>query len=74
MTPESAAAWLKALGGRRFLLTVGCGIVDTILLCAGILPSAEYVTLTLATVAVYVGAGTYQKHSEAKNGTSDRTS
>jgi len=48
-------------GGRRFLLTVGAGIVYTGLLIFGKLDITGYVTLQVATVAVYIGANTVQK-------------
>lgn len=48
-------------GGRRFLLTVGAGIVYTALLVLGFLDPTAYVTLQVATVAVYIGANTVQK-------------
>lgn len=52
---------LDTLGGRRFMLTVGCGVVNAALLYWGKLSDGGYVTITLATVAAYVGANTYQK-------------
>lgn len=53
-------------GGRRFLLTVGCGLVNAILLWFGKLDTGSYTAITLATVAVYIGANTYQKKEELK--------
>lgn len=49
------------IGGRRFLMTIGCGIVSAILLWCGKLTSSDYTTITIATVAVYIGGNTYQK-------------
>lgn len=48
-------------GGRRFVLTVGAGIVYTALRIFDKLDIAGYVTLQVATVAVYIGANTVQK-------------
>ena len=50
-----------AWGGRRFLLTVGAGIVYTVLRLIDKLDITGYVTLQVATVAVYIGANTAQK-------------
>ena len=52
---------LARFGGRRFVLTVGAGIVYTGLLVFGKLDATAYVTLQVATVAVYIGANTVQK-------------
>jgi hypothetical protein len=57
---------IAAAGGRRFVMTVGAGFVDTALLVGGYISEQTYLTLTLATVAVYIGAGTYQKTQEMK--------
>lgn len=48
-------------GGRRYVLTVGAGVVYTVLLTLGFLDPTAYVTLQVATVAVYIGANTAQK-------------
>jgi hypothetical protein len=58
MTPERF--WF-IVGGRRFVLTVGAGLVHTLLLWAGKLSGEQFVMLTASTVAVYIGANTYQK-------------
>lgn len=67
MTPNDLQSWMSAAGGRRFLLTVGAGIVHTLLLCFGILTEPNYVTLTIATVATYIAANTTQKVKESKS-------
>lgn len=61
MTPSKVREWLTACGGRRFLLTVGAGLVHTLLLWFGKLTGEQFVMLTMSTTAVYVGANTYQK-------------
>jgi hypothetical protein len=61
VTPEKFWHWV---GGRRFLLTVGAGIVHTILLLADKLSGEQFVMLTMSTTAVYIGANTYQKAKE----------
>lgn len=52
---------LARYGGRRFALTVGAGVVYTALLIFGQLDQTAFVTLQVATVAVYIGANTAQK-------------
>ncbi len=55
--PAFIKATLDAIeGDERFVMCVGAGFVDSLLLIGGFLTGNEYVTLTLATVAVYIGA------------------
>ena len=61
MTPQLFTQWLEALGGRRFFLTVGAGIVDTALFAAGKLSESGYLQLTGATVVVYIAAKVYSE-------------
>lgn len=61
MTPELFWKWV---GGTRFAMTVGAGIVDTGLLLLDKLTGDQYVTLTLATVAVFIGAAAYSRKKE----------
>jgi hypothetical protein len=64
MTPDGIRAWLAALGGQRFLLTVGAGIVNTILVWNGKITSGDFVLVTGATVAVFIGAAAYQQKGQ----------
>jgi hypothetical protein len=59
--------FICAAGGRRFVMTIGAGLVHTALLVTGYVTEQTYLTLTLATVATYIGASTYQKVKEAKS-------
>lgn len=52
---------IQTLGGRRFLLTVGCGIVSSILLWYGKLDTGSYTAIILGTVGAYIAANTVQK-------------
>lgn len=54
-------------GGRRFLLTVGSGIVCTLLLMEGYLSESIFRDLIIATVAVYISANTFQKYSDNRD-------
>lgn len=58
MTAEKFWYWV---GGRRFLLTVGAGIVHTGLLVLGFIDQSTFKELTIATTAVYIAGSTYQK-------------
>jgi hypothetical protein len=62
MTPELFWKWV---GGRRFALTVGAGVVHSLLLWFGKISGEQFVMLTASTVAVYIGANTYGKVKEA---------
>lgn len=61
MTPELFTAWREAIGGRRFLLTFGAGVVNTGLIIGAYISESVYAQLTFATVAVYVGARAYSE-------------
>lgn len=61
MKPQTFIAWREAFGGRRFLLTLGAGVVNTLLRIWNYIDISSYVTLTIATVGAYIAAGTYQK-------------
>ncbi len=45
---------LKTLGGRRFLLTVGCGAVTSLLCWFGKIDGGVYATVIIATVGAYI--------------------
>ena len=71
MTPDKLAAYRVAVGGTRFLLTLGAGIVDTFLLSMDLLSESHYVTLTLATVGVYIGSNTWENVRTKANATEE---
>jgi uncharacterized membrane protein len=52
---------IPKLGGRRFILTMGCAVVSTILLWFAKISGAEYVTIISLTVAAYITGNTAQK-------------
>lgn len=69
--PQSApasAALITRLGGRRFLLTVGCGLVTSILCWHGKINGAVYATVIVATVGAYITGNTIQKTQQAALG------
>jgi len=58
-------------GGRRFLMTMGCGVVSTVLLWFGKISGSEYVTLVTLTVVPYIGFNTQQKIQAVKSDSSN---
>ena len=66
MSPEVARSWMSSFGGRRFVLTVGCGLITSLLCWFGKISDQVYATVILATVAAYIGANTIQKQTEIR--------
>jgi len=62
---------LDSYGGRRFLMTMGCGVVSTVLLWFGKISGSEYVTLVTLTVVPYIWLNTQQKIQAVKNDSSN---
>lgn len=58
---------INCLGGRRFLLTVGCGLATTILVWYGKISDEVYATVIIATVGAYIAGNTMQKVKGAIN-------
>lgn len=61
MSPAQFIAWREAFGGRRFLLTLGAGVVNTALLVRGYIDQDTFFNLVTWTVGPYIAAGTVQK-------------
>ena len=59
--------WITKLGGRRFLLTCGCGIATSVLCWFAKIDGAIYMGVIVATVGAYIGGNTYQKVSGGKD-------
>ena len=51
----------ESIGGRRFFLTLGCGIASFILVWFEKITGSEFVTLTSLTLVPYLGFNTQQK-------------
>jgi hypothetical protein len=52
---------LAAIGGRRFLMTMGCGMACTALVWFAKIDGNIFRDIIIATVAVYIGGNTIQK-------------
>lgn len=52
---------LSALGGRRFLMTMGCGVACTVLVWFAKIDGPIFRDIVIATVAVYIAGNTAQK-------------
>jgi hypothetical protein len=52
---------IETLGGRRYTLTLGCGVACSFLLWFAKLSDASFATIILGTVGVYIAGNTYQK-------------
>lgn len=52
---------LTRLGGRKFLLTVGCGAVTSALTWFGKIDASTYSLVILATVGAYITGNVTQK-------------
>jgi xanthosine utilization system XapX-like protein len=63
--PDLVEGW----GGRRFLITLGCGFVTSLLQYLGKLDPAgsTYAIVIVGTVGAYIGGNTYQKVKDASN-------
>lgn len=54
-SPSLLKSWLDAVDGdEKFVLVVGCGLADFILLWFGKLDATTYVTLTTLTIVAYL--------------------
>jgi hypothetical protein len=52
---------ITSLGGRRFLLTLGCGAMTTLLCWFAKITGEVYATVIIATVGGYITGNTWQK-------------
>jgi hypothetical protein len=59
-------AQIDAWGGRRFLITLGCGVSTSFLVWHAKITPEVFRDITIATVAVYIAGNTYQKREQIK--------
>lgn len=55
---------IEKCGGRRFILSVGCGLVTSFLLWFGKLDSGAYTAIIMGTVGAYIASDTIQRVKE----------
>lgn len=67
---QGIAEFRVAIGGTRFIMAMGAGLVNTLLFAVGILSESGYITLTLATVGAFIVSQTAQ-NMKTKDNTSD---
>lgn len=54
-TPERIRSYLESIeGDEKFLITIGAGVIDTLLLIFGYLDMGTYATLTTITVGAFI--------------------
>lgn len=63
LTPETIKLWVSALGGRRFLLSLGAGVVTTVLSWYAKITPEIYRDVVLGTVGLYIAGNTLQKNT-----------
>lgn len=68
MSPATFTLWREALGGRRFLLTLGANAVNSWLFWQGKLTEGGYLTAFAGTVVAYIAANHLQKRLEKVSG------
>lgn len=66
MTP---ASMLTNMGGRRFVMVMGCGIVNTALVWFAKIDGAVYRDILAFTVGAYIAGNTWQKVKGPTDGT-----
>lgn len=59
--------WFTKLGGRRFVLTFGCGLACTGLVWFAKITDATFGLVIIATVGAYIAGNTYQKTFSGPN-------
>ena len=58
---------INGLGGRKFVLSVGCAVMCTTLLVTSYISQEIFRDLIIATVAVYIAGNTFQKSKTQYN-------
>jgi hypothetical protein len=67
VTPEHFTKWREAFGGRRFMITLGAGVVCTILRWFDRIDNTTFSTVVLGTVGIYIAGASYQKGKQIEN-------
>jgi hypothetical protein len=69
LTPENLGRWLTFLGGRRFILTIGAGLVTSVLVWYGKITPEVYRDVIIGTVGIFIAGTTIQKNTLIKAST-----
>lgn len=64
---------LQAVGGRRFLLALGCGGVTALLCWFGKVTGEVYATVVIAVVGGFITGNVWERQIETKAGQSQET-
>ena len=68
MTPYEFTAWREALGGRRFFMTIGANVVNTLIFVGtDKLDQSGYLLTFGATVGAYLAANHMQRKLESRS-------
>ena len=59
--------FITSAGGRRFMMTMGCGVACTVLVWYAKIIDSIFRDIIIATVAVYIAGNTYQKIKGSKD-------
>jgi hypothetical protein len=59
---------ITTLGGRRFLLTLGCGAACTVLVWFAKISDAVFATVVVSTVGAYIAGNVTQKIKAPQEG------
>lgn len=68
---EHVAALREALGGRRFLLALGAGVVTSLLVMHGHIGESVYENLIIWTVGLFIAGNGAQRYIERRFGKAD---
>lgn len=68
ITPAKLGQWLTSLGGRRFVLALGAGVVTSVLVWYGKITPEIYRDVVLGTVGMYIAGNTFQKVKAQQSG------
>lgn len=68
ISPAVLGQWLVGLGGRRFFLALGAGVVSSVLVWYGKITPEIYRDVVLGTVGMYIAGNTFQKVKAQQSG------
>jgi hypothetical protein len=71
VTPENINRVISAIGGRRFLLSLGSGVITSLLVWYGKIDGSIYRDVVLGTVGIYIAGNTFQKVKQGTTPSAD---